>query len=62
MLIQLDPKYGEFSRVQQIIQLIQKNSDLAVQLASLQDSKKLQMQLQKKQEVIVIGISCVLSA
>jgi hypothetical protein len=62
MLIQLDPKYGEFSRVQQIIQLIQKNSDLAVQLASLQDSKKLQMQLQKKQEVIVIGISCVLSS
>ncbi len=61
-MIQLDPKYGEFSRVQQIIQLIQKNSDLAVQLASLQDSKKLQMQLQKKQEVIVIGISCVLSA
>ena len=61
-MIQLDPKYGEFSRVQQIIQLIQKNSDLAVQLASLQDSKKLQMQLQKKQEVIVIKISCVLSS
>lgn len=47
----IDPKFGSYSRSQQMILLIQRNAQLEIELAQLQDPRKLENLLKEKQQV-----------